>query len=86
MTAAVTSNIAAVLSDIQWDEGFSIPVANADNKALESEIQQKQKEVRGEPEGVLVGMVSRRKYWATRSSVRSFARTAHSFARSLVGK
>ena len=25
---------------------------------------------------------SRRKYWATRSSVRSFARTAHSFTRS----
>jgi len=45
MTAAVSSNIAAVLSDIQWDEGFSIPVANASNKELESEIQQKQKEV-----------------------------------------
>ena len=47
MTAAVSSNIAAVLSDIQWDEGFSIPVANASNKALEGEIQQKQKEVKG---------------------------------------
>ena len=45
MTAAVSSNIAAVLSDIQWDEGFSIPVANAANKTLETDIQQKQKEV-----------------------------------------
>ena len=45
MAAAVSSNIAAVLNDIQWDEGFSIPVANGANKALESEIQQKQKEV-----------------------------------------
>ena len=32
---------------------------------------------------VWINQKSRRKYWATRSSVRSFARTAPSFARSL---
>ncbi|XP_066537250.1 coiled-coil domain-containing protein 39 [Hoplias malabaricus] len=34
----------AVLSEVNWDEGFAIPVANAENKALEEELQRKQKE------------------------------------------
>ncbi|MBN3319607.1 CCD39 protein, partial [Atractosteus spatula] len=34
----------AVLQQVGWDEGFAIPVANAENKALENELQKKQKE------------------------------------------
>ncbi|XP_051873299.1 coiled-coil domain-containing protein 39-like isoform X2 [Pristis pectinata] len=34
----------AVLCEINWDDGFAIPVANAENKALEDEVQKKQKE------------------------------------------
>ncbi|KAJ8356975.1 hypothetical protein SKAU_G00197690 [Synaphobranchus kaupii] len=34
----------AVLYEIGWNEGFAIPVANAENKALQEEIQKKQKE------------------------------------------
>ncbi|XP_062337663.1 coiled-coil domain-containing protein 39 [Osmerus eperlanus] len=34
----------ALLSEVGWDEGFAIPVANAENKALEDELQRKQKE------------------------------------------
>ncbi|XP_072544445.1 coiled-coil domain-containing protein 39 [Salminus brasiliensis] len=33
-----------VLSEVAWDQGFAIPVANAENKALEEELQRKQKE------------------------------------------
>ncbi|XP_069829905.1 coiled-coil domain-containing protein 39 isoform X1 [Dendropsophus ebraccatus] len=33
-----------VLSELHWAEGFAIPVANAENKALEDELQRKQKE------------------------------------------
>lgn len=28
----------ALLSEVGWDEGFAIPVANAENKALEDEV------------------------------------------------
>ncbi|XP_051989390.1 coiled-coil domain-containing protein 39-like isoform X2 [Xyrauchen texanus] len=34
----------ALLAEVGWDEGFSIPVANAENKALEEELKRKQKE------------------------------------------
>ncbi|XP_062900925.1 coiled-coil domain-containing protein 39 isoform X2 [Mobula hypostoma] len=34
----------AVLCEIDWDNGFAIPVANVENKALEDEVQKKQKE------------------------------------------
>ncbi|XP_072428529.1 coiled-coil domain-containing protein 39 isoform X3 [Chiloscyllium punctatum] len=37
----MTSN---VLCEINWDDGFAIPVANAENKSLEDEVQKKQKE------------------------------------------
>ncbi|GCC23219.1 hypothetical protein chiPu_0001613 [Chiloscyllium punctatum] len=33
-----------VLCEINWDDGFAIPVANAENKSLEDEVQKKQKE------------------------------------------
>jgi len=37
------SNISnAVMAEIEWDEGLSMPVANADNKQLENEVQKKQ--------------------------------------------
>lgn len=28
----------ALLSEVDWDERFAIPVANAENKALEDEV------------------------------------------------
>uniref|UniRef100_A0A4W4FWL8 Coiled-coil domain-containing protein 39 n=1 Tax=Electrophorus electricus TaxID=8005 RepID=A0A4W4FWL8_ELEEL len=34
----------AVLNEVGWDDGFAIPVANAENKAVEDEIKRKQKE------------------------------------------
>uniref|UniRef100_UPI00398E6C2F coiled-coil domain-containing protein 39 isoform X2 n=1 Tax=Pristiophorus japonicus TaxID=55135 RepID=UPI00398E6C2F len=33
-----------VLCEINWDDGFAIPVANTENKTLEDEVQKKQKE------------------------------------------
>ncbi|XP_052782537.1 coiled-coil domain-containing protein 39-like [Mya arenaria] len=33
----------SILSEIEWDEGLSMPVANAENKALEDEVQGKQR-------------------------------------------
>ena len=28
----------SILSELEWDEGLSMPVANAENKALEDEV------------------------------------------------
>lgn len=28
----------SILSEIEWDEGLSMPVANAENKALEDQV------------------------------------------------
>ncbi|XP_056148597.1 coiled-coil domain-containing protein 39 [Lampris incognitus] len=39
----MTSN--RVLAAIDWDGGFSVPVANAENKALENEVRLKEKEL-----------------------------------------
>ena len=37
--AATMSNISnTVLAEIEWDEGLSMPVANAENKQLENEV------------------------------------------------
>lgn len=33
------------MSEMDWDEGFAMPVANRENKLLEEEIQRKQKEI-----------------------------------------
>ncbi|XP_063772396.1 coiled-coil domain-containing protein 39 [Pseudophryne corroboree] len=33
-----------ILAELQWAEGFAIPVANSENKALEDEMQRKEKE------------------------------------------
>nr|XP_014341535.1 PREDICTED: coiled-coil domain-containing protein 39 isoform X2 [Latimeria chalumnae] len=34
----------AILAEVNWDEGFAIPVANEENKALEDQLQENQKE------------------------------------------
>ncbi|NXK82282.1 CCD39 protein, partial [Amazona guildingii] len=35
---------ASVLAELCWDDGYAVPVANAENKALEDELQKMQKE------------------------------------------
>ncbi|NWW75147.1 CCD39 protein, partial [Climacteris rufus] len=35
---------ASVLAELQWERGYAVPVANAENKALEDELQKMQKE------------------------------------------
>ncbi|KAM8805207.1 coiled-coil domain-containing protein 39 [Eudromia elegans] len=35
---------AAVLAELRWDDGHAVPVANAENRALEEELQKMQKE------------------------------------------
>ncbi|NWT50672.1 CCD39 protein, partial [Erythrocercus mccallii] len=35
---------ASVLAELQWEPGYAVPVANAENKALEDELQKMQKE------------------------------------------
>ncbi|XP_020665130.3 coiled-coil domain-containing protein 39 [Pogona vitticeps] len=39
-----SSSTASVLAELDWDDGFAVPVANAENKALEEELQKIQKE------------------------------------------
>ncbi|XP_043348387.1 coiled-coil domain-containing protein 39 isoform X2 [Dermochelys coriacea] len=41
---AGSGSSASVLAELDWDDGFAIPVANAENKALEEELQKLQKE------------------------------------------
>nr|XP_060623441.1 coiled-coil domain-containing protein 39 [Anolis sagrei ordinatus] len=43
-TVSSASSAASVLAELQWDNGFAIPVANAENKALEEEVQKMEKE------------------------------------------
>ncbi|NXC43289.1 CCD39 protein, partial [Penelope pileata] len=35
---------ASVLAELQWDDGYAVPMANAENKALEEELQKMEKE------------------------------------------
>ncbi|XP_025950567.2 coiled-coil domain-containing protein 39 isoform X1 [Dromaius novaehollandiae] len=35
---------ASVLAELRWDDGYAVPVANAENRALEDELQKMQKE------------------------------------------
>ncbi|XP_064639257.1 coiled-coil domain-containing protein 39-like [Lineus longissimus] len=37
--------MSSILSEMDWDEGFAMPVANAENKQLEDEVQRKQREI-----------------------------------------
>lgn len=35
----------SILSEMEWDEGFSMPVANADNRKLEEAVTNKEKNI-----------------------------------------
>ncbi|CAH1781534.1 unnamed protein product [Owenia fusiformis] len=38
-------NVSSIMGDLGWDEGFSMPVANTENKSLEESVQRKQKSI-----------------------------------------
>ncbi|XP_015727091.1 coiled-coil domain-containing protein 39 [Coturnix japonica] len=38
------SSTASVLAELQWDDGYAVPVANAENRALEEDLQKMEKE------------------------------------------
>uniref|UniRef100_A0A8B9FNE0 Coiled-coil domain-containing protein 39 n=1 Tax=Amazona collaria TaxID=241587 RepID=A0A8B9FNE0_9PSIT len=40
----ISNSTASVLAELCWDDGYAVPVANAENKALEDELQKMQKE------------------------------------------
>ncbi|XP_032639747.1 coiled-coil domain-containing protein 39 isoform X2 [Chelonoidis abingdonii] len=44
MSSGDTDSSASVLAELDWDDGFAVPVANAENKALEEQLQKLQKE------------------------------------------
>ncbi|KAK4820375.1 hypothetical protein QYF61_025451 [Mycteria americana] len=44
MESVNSRSTASVLAELRWDDGYAVPVANAENKALEDELQRMQKE------------------------------------------
>ncbi|KAM6127511.1 LOW QUALITY PROTEIN: coiled-coil domain-containing protein 39 [Phoenicopterus ruber ruber] len=44
MDSVSSRSTASVLAELRWDDGYAVPVANAENKALEDELQKMQKE------------------------------------------
>ncbi|XP_065530567.1 coiled-coil domain-containing protein 39 [Lathamus discolor] len=44
MDSVSRNSTASVLAELCWDDGYAVPVANAENKALEDELQKMQKE------------------------------------------
>nr|XP_013030256.2 coiled-coil domain-containing protein 39 [Anser cygnoides] len=44
MDSAGSCSAASVLAELQWDDGYAVPMASAENKALEDELQKMQKE------------------------------------------
>uniref|UniRef100_A0A8C3BIT2 Coiled-coil domain-containing protein 39 n=1 Tax=Cairina moschata TaxID=8855 RepID=A0A8C3BIT2_CAIMO len=44
MESTGSSSAASVLAELQWDDGYAVPMASAENKALEDELQKMQKE------------------------------------------
>eukprot|EP00075_Anas_platyrhynchos_P031058 XP_027320311.1 coiled-coil domain-containing protein 39 isoform X1 [Anas platyrhynchos] len=44
MESTSSSSAASVLAELQWDDGYAVPMASAENKALEDELQKMQKE------------------------------------------
>ncbi|XP_071608694.1 coiled-coil domain-containing protein 39 [Heliangelus exortis] len=44
MDSVGNSSTASVLAELHWDDGYAVPVANAENKALEDQLQKMQKE------------------------------------------
>jgi len=45
--STINSRNSAILAEIEWDEGLSMPVANVENKKLENEVQKKQTNIVG---------------------------------------
>ncbi|XP_054242272.1 coiled-coil domain-containing protein 39 [Indicator indicator] len=44
MDSVGSHSTASVLAELSWDDGYAVPVANAENKLLEDELQKMQKE------------------------------------------
>ncbi|KAM9378594.1 LOW QUALITY PROTEIN: coiled-coil domain-containing protein 39 [Phaethornis superciliosus] len=44
MDSVGNRSTASVLAELRWDDGYAVPVANAENKALEEQLQKMQKE------------------------------------------
>ncbi|XP_064021652.1 coiled-coil domain-containing protein 39 [Pogoniulus pusillus] len=44
MDSVGSRSTASVLAELHWDDGYAVPVANAENKLLEDELQKMQKE------------------------------------------
>ncbi|KAM6326561.1 coiled-coil domain-containing protein 39 [Podargus strigoides] len=44
MESSSSSSTASVLAELRWDDGYAVPVANAENRALEDELQKMRKE------------------------------------------
>lgn len=38
MESTSSSSAASVLAELQWDDGYAVPMASAENKALEDEV------------------------------------------------
>lgn len=38
MDSVSSRSTASVLAELRWDDGYAVPVANAENKALEDEV------------------------------------------------
>lgn len=38
MESTGSSSAASVLAELQWDDGYAVPMASAENKALEDEV------------------------------------------------
>uniref|UniRef100_A0A8C9FYN3 Coiled-coil domain-containing protein 39 n=1 Tax=Pavo cristatus TaxID=9049 RepID=A0A8C9FYN3_PAVCR len=44
MQSTGSRSTASVLAELQWDDGYAVPVANAENRALEEDLQKMEKE------------------------------------------
>ncbi|OXB60825.1 hypothetical protein ASZ78_016553 [Callipepla squamata] len=44
MPSTGSRSTASVLAELRWDDGYAVPVANAENKALEDDLQKMEKE------------------------------------------
>ncbi|XP_065604397.1 coiled-coil domain-containing protein 39 [Cyrtonyx montezumae] len=44
MQGTGSRSAASVLAELQWDDGYAVPMANAENKALEDDLQKMEKE------------------------------------------
>ncbi|POI33462.1 hypothetical protein CIB84_002785 [Bambusicola thoracicus] len=44
MQSTASRSTASVLAELQWDDGYAVPMANAENRALEDDLQKMEKE------------------------------------------